>query len=171
MRRLILVVGSSLLLASLFSCATGEPVEHTANGRTYVYIPKSICGIRYTTDVKEIKTPEQAKADLEVKALEDQQRVEARRASIALWLGGLLLICSVACSIIAYLTKGWKRWGGLSVLCLSACAFCWGFIEWIEYLKWLAIVLPAVAVGLFLYENKDFDVKEWLDKRKMDNGS
>ena len=139
----------------LTACTTGTPRILKVNGHTRVYTEKKVCGIPYTTIVESIKTPAQAKADLEVKALEDQQRAEAKRATIAVWVGGVLLISAIICVIIGYYTHGWKRWGGLSAVCATCGGLCWGFVEWIEYLKWFALALPVVAVGLFLYDNKE----------------
>lgn len=118
------------------------------NGHTRVYTERKLCGIVYTTVVETIKTPEQ-------KAEEDQQATESARATIALWGGTILLACAVTCAVIGYLTHGWKRWGGLAVLCGAMGGLCWGFVEWIEYLKWFALALPLVAIGLFLYDNKE----------------
>jgi hypothetical protein len=146
-----LVVG----MLVLFSCTTGEPRIFKVNGHTEVHTDKRFLGIPVSTDVRSIKTPEQAKADLEVKALADQQRTEAKRASIALWLGALLLLTATICAVVGYLTHGWKRWGGLAALCAMLAGLCWGFVEWIVYLKWGALALPIVALGLFLYDNKD----------------
>lgn len=164
------VVVSLGVLALAFSCTSTLPVEHRVGDRVYAQSTKKFFGIPVGTNREEIKTPEQAKADLEVKAMEDQQNTEAARARVAMWLGAILLAAAVVCAVVGYLTKGYKRWGGLCLLCLGACAFCWGFVEWIDYLKWLALLLPAVAVGLFLYENKEFDIGEWLNKRK-NNGT
>ena len=134
---------------------TGTPRILKVNGHTRVYTEKKVLGVPYSTKVEEIKTLEQAKADIEVKALEDQQRTEAKRASIALWMGAILLVAACVCTIIGYFTHGWKRWGGLALLCITCGGLCWGFVEWIDKLKWFALALPVVAVGLFLYDNKE----------------
>lgn len=160
-------VSVAVMAAGAFvSCVVGEPRVVKVNGHTRVYTPKRVCGLTYSTTVEEIRTPAQAKEALEIKAMEDQQRTEAKRASIALWLGGLMMVAALACAVYAYLRKGFAKYGGLAAWCAVLGGMCWGFVEFIAYLKWFVLASLIGAVGLFLYENRNFDWIEWRKQSK-----
>lgn len=146
-----------LLCFCLVACTTGEPRVLKVNGHTRVYTEHKVLGVPYKTDVEEIKTADQVKADQDAEARERRLKTEAKRASLAMWLGALLMLSACVCAVIGYLTKGWKRWGGLTALCAFMGGLCWGFVEWIPYLKWIVLALMVSAVGMFLYDKRDFE--------------
>lgn len=150
----------------LSGCYLGVPRIQEVNGTTRVYTTEYFCGIPLGTETEDFKTPKQAKADADAKAYTDRQEALAKRESIAVWYGAALFGLAIVCAFIGYLFKGWKRWGGLAALSMALGGLCWGFAEWIEHLKWGPLVVGVGALIMLLYDQRDFDLKEWIAKRR-----
>ena len=168
MSKHLFVVGSLGVLVLLFSCTTGEPRVYTINGITESHTPVKFCGIPVHTRVEKHKSKEQRLDDIEVGEKAAEAATEAKRGTIALWIGAACLIASIGSLIAAYVSKRWKTWGGIALICGGSCAMCWGLIDWIEHMKWL-LLLPLGLLLYTLWRCRKFDFKEWIENRKRDN--
>jgi len=168
MSKHLFVVGSLGVLVLLFSCTTGEPRVYTINGITESHTPVRFCGIPVHTRVEQHKTKEQRLDDIEIGEKAAEAATEAKRGTIALWIGAACLIASIGALIAAYVSKRWKTWGGIALILGGACSACWGLIEWIPHMKWI-LLLPASLLIYTLWRCRKFDFKEWIENRKRDN--
>jgi hypothetical protein len=154
----------TLILLCLFvGCTSVHRDTVVINGVTKSYEDKKFLGIPVWTKVGEYKSKEQKNDDLDIKKREDQLKTQAKRGTIALWLGAAMFVLALLSAIYAYLSKGWKKFGGLSIACATLGGLCWGMVEWIPYLKWGVLGVAVFGVGLFLHDNKDFEFKKRED--------
>ena len=165
-----LICSVTLLLLLCTSCVSDKPVITPVNGTTVVQTHRRFLGIKVWTSEQEVKTYEQAKADLKIKKAEEEQEIglnrKKRQEAAAFWTGSALFLAAMGFVVMGYLSSGWKFWGGMAASAAGLGAMCWGMAHWLPYLKWFSILAFAIAAGKTLYDSKDFNLKKWLEARR-----
>lgn len=152
------------LLTVLTGCTTDSPRLTKVNGHTVSQTDKRFLGIKVWTSENEILTADQEREKIEL----DKERREAdldlkaeeRQSAFAFYLGAGCILAAVGCVVAGYFFKGWKFWGGLSMLCGGMGALAFGAEQTIGYLKWLVGIPVAAMVLWSMWKLKDFSGAE-----------
>jgi len=162
-----------LLISSVIydtGCTTDKPRAYPINGYTEVHRDKRVLGIKYHTEVKEVKTYEQKKEDLRISEAEAKTEIKIKRSqrqeNFAFWLGATLLAGAVVSIFMGILSKGYLFWGTMAATCAVLGSLAFGFAHWIPYLKWAPVPLVIAAVLWGMRCAKDWSIKDWWKQKR-----